>query len=171
MMFTKKLVRIAAILLAMTLITSTAFAESSSNLWPSAGQNLQNTRSQDNEHTIKVKNVASLAVKWQFTTGGDVSATPALDDNAVYFPDWAGNLFALDKETGTQLWSHKISDYTGIAGDTSRATPAIAGSYLIFGDQGGKVGGGAWVMAVNKQTGSLVWKTLVESSGFKKVTQ
>ncbi len=43
---------------------------------------------------------------------------------------------------------------------------------LIFGDQGGKFGGGAWMLAVNKQTGNLVWKTQVESVGtFPVITQ
>jgi len=60
-------------------------------LWPSAGQNLNNTRFQSAEHKIGVDNVSSLAMKWQFTTmGGDVSATPAVDENNVYFPDWGG---------------------------------------------------------------------------------
>jgi glucose dehydrogenase len=57
-------------------------------LWPSAGQNLDNTRFQSAEHEIGVDNVSSLAMKWQFTTMGDVSATPAVDENNVYFPDW-----------------------------------------------------------------------------------
>jgi hypothetical protein len=32
-----------------------------------------------------------------FTTGGDVSATPTVSGDVVYFPDWAGNLFAVNK--------------------------------------------------------------------------
>jgi polyvinyl alcohol dehydrogenase (cytochrome) len=170
-MFTKRLVRIPVVLLAMMLITSTVYASDLSSSWPSAGHDLQNTRNQDTETKIKPTNVANLGVKWAFTTGGDVSATPAVDGPNVYFPDWAGNLYALDQKTGTQIWSHKISDYTGIAGDTSRVTPAIVDGYLIFGDQGGYHGGGAWVMAVNKKNGNLIWKTQVESGAFPIVTQ
>jgi len=51
-----------------------------------------------------------------FTTGGDVSATPTVDGDAVYFPDWAGNLFAVKKDSGRLIWSHKISDYDGVDG-------------------------------------------------------
>jgi outer membrane protein assembly factor BamB len=29
----------------------------------------------------------------------------------------ARNLFALDRNTGAQIWSHRVSDYTGIVGD------------------------------------------------------
>jgi polyvinyl alcohol dehydrogenase (cytochrome) len=170
-MLTKRLGRIALILLSMLLITSAVYASSLSSSWPSAGHDIQNSRSQNAESKINPTNAANLAVKWAFTTGGDVSATPALDGPNVYFPDYAGNLYALDQKTGAQVWSHKISDYTGIPGDNSRVTPAVFNGYLIFGNQGGYVGGGAWVMAVNKQTGNLVWKTQVESGAFPIVSQ
>src|SRR5574339_1244297 len=154
-MLTKKLGKAAAILLTLLTITSTVYAASLSSAWPSWGHDLQNTRNQASETKINAANAANLTVKWQFTTGGDVSATPALDGTNAYFPDWAGNLYAVNRKTGALVWSQKISDYTGIACDMSRATPAIAGNSLIFGNQGGYVGGGAYVMAVNKQTGTL----------------
>src|SRR4051812_16038788 len=77
--------------------------------WLSGGQNLQNSRSQDGETTIGAGNVESLAPKWQFTTGGDVSATPAVDPTTVYFPDSAGNLYAVNRATGAQRWRSSIS--------------------------------------------------------------
>src|SRR5262245_31476633 len=67
-----------------------AAADPGGNQWTSAGQNLQNTRSNGTETKIGVGNVANLQVKWAFTTGGDVSATPAVDSQNVYFPDWGG---------------------------------------------------------------------------------
>src|SRR5205823_11139794 len=138
--------------IALLLISNPALAAEPASGWPSAGHDLQNTRNQNTENKISVANVANLAVQWQFTTGGDVSATPAVDETAVYVPDWAGNLFAVDRNTGALLWSHQISDYTGVAGDYARTTPAISGNKLIFGDQGGKFAAGAHVMAVDKQT-------------------
>ncbi len=95
------------------LISSVALAGGGAT-WVSAGHDLQNTRYQNTESKINAGNVANLAVKWQFTTGGDVSATPAVDGSTVYFPDWAGNLYAINQTTGTQVWSLKISDYTGL---------------------------------------------------------
>jgi len=50
-----------------------------------------------------VNSVGGLTQKWAFTTGGDVSATPAVDEQRVYFPDWAGNLYAVDRKTGRQV--------------------------------------------------------------------
>lgn len=170
-MFSKAPARIVVFLVVLMMVTGTVNAASLSSAWPSAGHDLLNTRNQNTESKINSGNAGNLAVKWAFTTGGDVSATPALDGPNVYFPDWAGNLYAVDQKTGVQIWSHKISDYTGIPGDYSRATPAVYNGYLIFGNQGGYVNGSAWMMAVNKQTGNLVWKTQVETVAFPIITQ
>src|SRR5438045_8522566 len=121
-----KLIKLVGIVVIVLVVSSPAFA-AGGGLWFTAGHDLRNTRFQNAESTIGVANAANLAVKWQFTTGGDVSATPAVDDTAIYVPDWAGNLFAIDRNTGTLLWSHQIADYTGVAGDYARTTPAISG--------------------------------------------
>src|ERR1041384_4177491 len=67
--------------------------------WRIAGRDLNNSRSQRSDRQIDSSNVANLAVKWTFTTGGDVSATPTVAGNAVYFPDWGGHLFAVDRKS------------------------------------------------------------------------
>src|SRR5262245_7621075 len=74
------------------------------DLWVAAVHDDQNTRFQNTDHKLGVSNVANLTVKWVFTTGGDVSATPAVDGATVYVVDWAGNLFALDRDSGAQVW-------------------------------------------------------------------
>jgi hypothetical protein len=86
---------------------------SQSGQWRIAGQNLSNSWNQPAEHSISPANVNGLTPKWVFTTGGDVSATPTVDGDAVYFPDWGGNLFAVEKNSGRLIWPHKISDYDG----------------------------------------------------------
>lgn len=136
-------------------------------VWTVAGQNLNNTRHQSKETIISPSNVANLSIKWIFTTGGDVSATPAVDENAVYVPDWGGNLFKVDKQSGAEIWSRRISDYTGIPNDLSRTTPAVYGTKLILGNQGG----GAHVIAVDKDTGDLIWITKVDDHEASIITQ
>ena len=139
--------------------------ESKSGQWRIAGQNLNNTWSQPAEHTISPANVSGLTPKWVFTTGGDVSATPTLDGDAVYFPDWGGNLFAVKKDSGELIWSHKISEYDGVEGAVSRVSPAVEGNQVIIGDiQSPKlVHNGANVICVDRETGTLRWITQVES--------
>ncbi len=138
---------------------------SRSGQWRIAGQNLNNTWSQPAEHSISLANVKNLSPKWTFTTGGDVSATPTVSGDAVYFPDWAGNLFAVKKNSGQLIWSHKISEYDGVDGAVSRVSPAIVGDQVIIGDilNSKEVHNGANVIAVDRQTGILRWITQVET--------
>ena len=158
-------------LIAALLVTSSVFAAAGNSQWPSAGYDLSNTHYNSSESTVNVSNAANLTKAWNFTTGGDVSAIPAADGTNVYVPDWAGNLYAVDQKTGEQVWTHKISDYTGVSGDYARATPAIVGNMLIFGDQGGKFLAGANLIAVNKTDGSLIWVKQVDKYPAAIITQ
>jgi len=109
-------------------------------------------------------NVKELKPKWVFTTGGDVSATPTVDGDAVYFPDWGGNLFAVRKDSGRLIWSHKISEYDGVDGAISRVSPAVNGNQVIIGDilSSNKVHNGANVISVDRESGTLRWMTHVD---------
>jgi polyvinyl alcohol dehydrogenase (cytochrome) len=140
--------------------------------WGSAGQNLSNTWSQPDQHSINPANVKYLKTKWIFTTGGDVSATPTVCADAVYFPDWGGNLYAVDKNNGHLIWSHKISDYDGAAGSVARVSPAVDHEQLIIGDvlSSSQAHAGANVMAVFRDTGALHWITQVESNQAAVIT-
>ncbi|HEY1767919.1 MAG TPA: PQQ-binding-like beta-propeller repeat protein [Terracidiphilus sp.] len=133
--------------------------------WSMAGQNLADTRSQPAEHRINPANVSRLSVKWIFTTANSVSATPAVVGDAVYFPDWAGNLYAVNRETGRQIWSASISSYDGFTGAVSRVTPTVYRDELIFGDNEELAGAhnGANLIAVDRSTGALRWITQIDS--------
>ena len=139
--------------------------ESRSGQWRIAGQNLSNRWSQPAEHSISPANVNGLTPKWVFTTGGDVSATPTVDGNAVYFPDWGGNLFAVEKDSGQLIWSHKISEYDGVEGAISRVSPAVDRNQVIIGDipNSKQAHNGANVISVDRQTGTIQWMTQVDT--------
>src|SRR5882724_2382131 len=158
-------VLLGVLLFVVALSAQSQSPESKSGQWRIAGQNLSNSWNQPAEHSISPANVKGLSPKWVFTTGGDVSATPTVDGDAVYFPDWAGNLFAVKKDNGRLIWSHKISDYDGVTGAISRVSPAVDGNQLIIGDilSGNKVHNGANVMSVDRETGTLRWMTQVEN--------
>jgi polyvinyl alcohol dehydrogenase (cytochrome) len=160
--------------LLVLLITSTVFASQGSE-WLSAGGNRQNTRYQQSEHTLSTANVGNLTAKWIFTTGGDVSATPAVDADTVYFPDWAGNLYAVDKLTGAQKWKVSIATASGVPFDKARATPAVTEDKVIIGTQGSIFvpggGPGGKVLAFNKFTGALIWSTTADTHPAAIITQ
>jgi polyvinyl alcohol dehydrogenase (cytochrome) len=169
--FSKYSLTVTGVLMGLLLLSGTVLAASSGGDWSFAGANLQNTRYQNNPVQISLGNASKLGVQWQFVTGGDVSATPALDANNAYFPDAAGNLYAVNRATGQQVWSHQIVEYTGVTGDYARTTPAIVGNALIFGDQAGKVGQPASIIAVDISTGNLLWRTQADSSPYSIITQ
>jgi polyvinyl alcohol dehydrogenase (cytochrome) len=168
---------------------SAAVAATQTASWLTGGQNLDNSRYQPNESAIGAGNVSTLAAKFVFTAGGDVSATPAVDGQMVYFPDSAGNLFAIDRSTGATVWTASISAMSQInlangatGNDYARATPAIAGQVLIIGTQSGKFQtpefaaqrpdlAGGYVLGLNKNTGALLWRTKVHDHFAAFVTQ
>jgi polyvinyl alcohol dehydrogenase (cytochrome) len=86
-----------------------------------------NSRSQS-VTTISPQNVGALKQEWVFTTGSDVSATPAVYDGTVYFPDFAGHFYAVNAKTGALQWSRRVSSWTGVSRDFARTDPAIDGN-------------------------------------------
>jgi polyvinyl alcohol dehydrogenase (cytochrome) len=149
-----------------------ADGEGGGGQWPVAGQNPQNTRSAVGETQISPSNAASLAVQWSFTTGGDVSATPTVAGNAVYVPDWAGNLYAFQRDTGQQIWSMQVPKLDGVPGAVTRVSPAVHGGDLIIGDLQSDFAlhNGANLMAVDRQTGKLNWITQVDNQPMAIIT-
>jgi len=118
--------------------------------WPMIGHDVENSRSQPDEGLIKRSTVDRLSPAWTFVTGGDVSATPAVDveqdesgrtRTVVYFPDWGGNLWKLDADSKQVVWTRLIGSYNGIAGSISRTSPALHDGMLYVGDLRGNMMG------------------------------
>ncbi len=149
-------------------LTFCAFTTASASLvdWSSGGQNIFGTRSNPFEWNISPSNASKLDTKWTFTTHGDVSATPAVVNGAVYFPDWGGYLNKVDAKTGASIWSHKISDYDGVADGFSRTSPAVSGSTVYIGDQNG-----GHLIAIDTATGKLRWIQQLDSHPLAAITQ
>ncbi len=133
--------------------------------WRMIGHDPSDTRHQPFERTIGPKNVARLAVKWVATTTGDVSATPAVDDGAVYVGDFGGTLWKLNAHTGEVIWSHLVSDYTGIPGDITRTSPSLAGDTLVIGDLSAPN-----MMGIDARTGDLRWITRLDPDAHAIIT-
>ena len=147
--------------------------------WAMGGHDIKGTHHQPTT-SIDPTNVVNMKLKWTFTTAGyDISATPAVVNGIVYFPDSNGNFYAVDASAGTQVWSHQIQDWTGIPRDYVRSSPAVYDGLVIIADSAGKqaywdgsktVGSGATMIAVDAKTGNKVWATQVEASPSAIVT-
>jgi polyvinyl alcohol dehydrogenase (cytochrome) len=166
---------VATALIALALPLTGAGAAPGGANWTNAGGDFRNTRSQPAESKLTVGNVSGLVKKWEFSTGGDVSATPAVFDGHVYVPDWAGNLYAINAKTGAQEWTASIAAASGVPFDKVRSTPAVTDSLVIVGTQGSIFapggGPGGQVMAFSRATGQLVWRTQVDSHVAAIITQ
>ena len=140
--------------------------------WRISGQDLGNHRHQPGEHRISPSNVGALVPRWFFDADGEVSATPTIDGDALYFPDWAGKVYALNRHTGHVLWSISVPSLDEIAGAVVRTSPAVYRDELIFGDNQRRLGlhYGANLMAVDRFTGNLRWITRIDSHPAAVVT-
>src|SRR5262249_58333359 len=65
-------------------------------------------------------------------------------------------LWKLDAVTGQVMWSRRVSDYTGLAGDVARTSPSVAGNTLIVGDLRHP-----YMLGIDTQSGDLRWITQV----------
>jgi polyvinyl alcohol dehydrogenase (cytochrome) len=152
---------VAVVLAGATAMAGAAPSGISSGGWLTGGHDIADTRNAAGEHDIGPGNVSRLAPAWQLTTTGHVTVTPAVADGTVYFPDSGGTLWAVAADSGQVHWSHRVSAYTGITGDVSRTSPAVYGDELVVGDTS-PAGTGASVIAVDRRTGHLRWRTLVD---------
>ena len=80
-----------------------------------------------------------------------VTVVPIVTEEAVYFSDWAGNLFAVDRADGQQLWRFDpgAADSRHVG---SRSFMALVGEVLYYStleDQ--------HLYGVNRRTGHKVW--------------
>ena len=143
---------------ALTAATSAAAAE-----WTVWGNDLTNAKHAKEETKISPKTVGKLAPKWifDFNQYNDCEkancgtiATPTIHGNTLFIPDSAGNLYALNKETGKAKWVKKIKDYSGVEGDYSRSSPAVGKGMIYVGSRMTPT-----MFGVDAKDGSLKWKS------------
>jgi outer membrane protein assembly factor BamB len=147
-----------------------------SGSWPVAGYDIADTRDAAGEHIIGPSNASRLTTAWSVTTAGSVRA-PTVDGGVVYFPDSGGKLWAVSAATGKVLWSDEVSSYVGVSGALSRTSPAIYQNELVLGDASyqsllgaARPRGGAYIFAVDRRTGRLLWRTEVDSHPAAAIT-
>ncbi len=97
--------------------------------------------------------------------GGGSRATPAVDGDLVYVLSAGGKLLALNTKDGKKAWSHDlVSEYGGrVPRWGISVSPLVEGNMLLV-DVGGKSGHS--VMAFNKASGAVVWKSETDIPGY-----
>jgi hypothetical protein len=75
--------------------------------------------------------VSSLIWKWQFTTMGDVSATPATFGGIIYFPSLDSNIYAIfARQMGLTIWEQILATLMGVLVGHSEPAPTSAPSRM-----------------------------------------
>src|SRR5579859_3429761 len=157
--------RLAATSLLASAMAITAWATADATDWPMFGGSIANQSNTVGETKISPANVSQLKVKWVAPTGGDVSAKAAVVNGVVYFPDWGGNIWALDAATGKAIWHRQLSSYGLPTKTTSRTSPTVVNGIVYIGAQKG-----ANLLALDAKTGNLKWKTLLDDHPMGLIT-
>ena len=126
--------------------------------WSSAGNGPADDHFAPAEHVLSRYSLGSLTTRWVFTARGEVSDTPTVEGNAVYFSDRGGLVWRLDARTGKAVWGAALPAITGLPNSRSRVSPAIGLTTVIVGDQAAGT-----VIALSKSGGKPVWRTTVAS--------
>ncbi len=89
-------------------------------------------------------------------------ATPFIDGLFVYTYGRSGDLACWDLKDGTMVWKNNVKDFGGQEPDWGFSTsPLVIGNKVVV--QGG---GDALVMAFDKITGKLIWKSMQGEAGY-----
>ena len=122
--------------------------------WPRYGGGLEQLR-YVNDASVNTKNVTDLKLKWMFQTGivGSFENTPIVKDGVMYVTTPYNHLYALDARTGKRLWRyrHKLGTTIFCCGPNNKGA-VISGDLVYMATLD------AMLIAVNKDTGKLVWE-------------
>ena len=86
----------------------------------------------------------SLIARWKVDLGGPITASPIVESSVVYTATETGDVVALDKISGTEIWRRSFGGVLG-------ATPTLCGALLIMPIP-------RKVVALNRGDGTTVWE-------------
>ena len=124
----------------------------------------------DGQSQLMALNLKDGKKLWSTPIGKDekemdyVTCTPTVNDGRVYAMGFTGAMLCADAETGEVIWEKDFAtDYEGhmmsVWGYSE--SPLVDGNRLVC-TPGGK---DAVIVALNKKTGELIWKTKQEDAG------
>ncbi len=122
-------------------------------------------RVNDRENVLRCLDLTTGAEEWTFTfeAPGSVSydgtrSVPTIDGDRIYICDLFGNFHCLDKNSHQVLWHKNIwTDFggTNLPRWAIAQNPLIYQGVVIIASQTGNAG----LVAYDKQTGEVIWKT------------
>ena len=86
-----------------------------------------------------------LSVRWEFKADEAIETTPVISRGRVFVADVLGQIYALDRADGKELWRRNYD--TGFL-----ASPAVSGELVVIGDVEGNL------YAIDAKSGDQRWK-------------
>ena len=123
--------------------------------WPTYHGSLSGNRFSPLDQ-INRDTVHSLAPKWMFTIQGaprPLQMTPVVVDSVMYVTS-VNEAYALDPRSGRQIWHYSRPRTQGLAGD---AATGINRGIAVLGDRAFMVTDNAHLIALHRDTGTLLW--------------
>jgi lanthanide-dependent methanol dehydrogenase len=74
----------------------------------------------------------------------------------IYFNTLDGQTFALDAQSGKEVWRAKLGDIT--KGETITMAPLVVKDKVLVGNSGGEYGVRGWLTALDAASGKIVWR-------------
>ena len=109
-------------------------------------------------------NGADGHINWKFDTGSEIVAEPTLNNDQVFFMNGANQLFALDINTGKQIWVYNRQDTNSMITVRGGSKPVIDKGVAYVGFSDGSL------VALNATTGTPQWEVqLNKNSRFKDI--
>lgn len=95
-------------------------------------------------------------LKWKFKTNGPVHGSPVIDKNKIYIGGWDATLYALNIESGKEIWHFATGTQMGFTGIQSSV--AVSDGKVYFGARE------PFFFALDAETGKQIWKYNAENS-------
>jgi len=111
---------------------------------------------------VNVDTVKDLVPAWSFSYGGEKQrgqeAQPVIYNGRIFVTASYSRLFAVDARTGQELWeyNHRLPDGILPCCDVINRGAALYGDLVIFATLDAKI------VALNQETGKVVWKKKVD---------
>jgi putative heme-binding domain-containing protein len=143
--------------------------------WPTYNGNVSGNRFSPLDQ-INTHNVGALAPKWIFPIGAPkgegppkrgvgrwvaLEGTPVVVDGVMYVTS-VNECFALEAQTGREIWHYSRPRRPGLAGD---AASGLNRGVAVLGDRVFMVSDNAHLFALHRLTGQLLWDTEMADAG------
>jgi polyvinyl alcohol dehydrogenase (cytochrome) len=131
--------------------------------WPMWGYSPTRTFASECPDTrLSPETVGDLGLVWFHGTDDVVTATPAVVGDTVYVGDWAGVVYALDRETGDERWRFQTEEHRNVYAGQIVSSPAVAD---VDGERTVFIAAGKTLYALGATDGDERWRHELGEAG------